>query len=110
MKDIKLIEEFDFNGEITAEKDIEVRELFNGLRRKLVEVKLKENGILKKHKAAEPITVFCVSGNGIFLAGKDLEEKQILRSGTLITLEPEIEHEVIAEPEIHLLVTKFKKD
>lgn len=110
MKKIKLIEEFDFNGKIQTEKDIEVKELFQGLRRRLVEVKLKENGILKKHKAAEPITIFCVSGNGVFLAGKDLEEKQVLRSGTLITLEPEIEHEVIAEPEIHLLVTKFREN
>ncbi len=110
MKNIQLIENFDLSSEIQAEKDIQVRELFNGFRRRLVEVKLVKNGILKKHKAAEPITVFCLSGKGVFLSGKNLEEKQPLKSGTLITLEAEIEHEVIAEPEIHLLVTKFKEN
>lgn len=110
MKNITLIEEINLSGEIATQKSIEVRELFHGLRRRLVEVKLKENAVLKKHKAAEPITIFCVSGNGIFRAGKDLEETRSLKAGTLITLESEIEHEVIAEPEIYLLVTKFKKD
>ena len=108
MKNIELIKELDFSGAIRAEKDIEVKELFSGVNRRIVEVKLLKNKILTKHKAAEPITVFCLAGSGIFLAGKDLEEKQTLTSGTLITLEAGIEHEVSAEPEIHLLVTKFK--
>jgi quercetin dioxygenase-like cupin family protein len=65
---------------------------------------------LSKHKANEPITVFCLAGSGTFRAGKDLEDRQKLVAGTLITLEPEIEHEVAAEPAIHILVTKFKND
>ncbi len=109
MKNIKLIQEFNFNDKIKTEKGIEVKELFNGFNRRIVEVKLTENKILSKHKAAEPITIFCLAGKGTFLAGKDLEEKQPLRAGTLITLEAEIEHEVIAEPELHILVTKFKE-
>lgn len=110
MKNIELIKEFDFSEKIKAENNIELKELFNGLNRRIVEVKLTENKTLSKHKAAEPITIFCLSGNGTFFAGKDLEEKQTLKSGTLITLEAEIEHAVIAEPEIHILVTKFKND
>jgi hypothetical protein len=37
-----------------------------------------------------------------------LEEIQKLSAGMLITLAGGIEHEVVAEPEIHILVTKFK--
>jgi quercetin dioxygenase-like cupin family protein len=107
MKNIGLIEKFDLNGNIQSKEDISAHVIFNGFRRRMVEVKLVNNGVLKKHKAAEPITVFCLSGKGTFSAGPDLEEKQFLEAGALITLEPEIEHEVIAEPEIHLLVTKF---
>lgn len=108
MKTIELIKQLNFNGAVKAEKDIEVKELFNGANRRIVEVKLSKNKILTKHKAAEPITVFCLSGNGTFFAGDDLRDEQHLTTGTLITLEAGIEHEVSAEPEIHLLVTKFK--
>lgn len=110
MKNIELIKEFDFSGEIEAKKDIEVKELFGGLNRRIIEVKLINGSVLAKHKAAEPITVFCLDGKGVFLAGKDLQEKQNLKAGTLITLEAGILHEVIAEPEIHFLITKFKAD
>ena len=43
-------------------------------------------------------------------AGRDLEDEQKLVAGALITLEGGVEHEVVAEPEISLLVTKFKSE
>ncbi|CAN5446520.1 hypothetical protein BH18ACI1_BH18ACI1_24740 [soil metagenome] len=55
-----------------------------------------------------PIAVFCLAGSGTFRAGKDLEDEQKLEAGTLLTLEAEVEHEVVAEPEIHFLLTKFE--
>jgi quercetin dioxygenase-like cupin family protein len=64
--------------------------------------------MLSKHKVHEPITIFCLAGTGTFRAGRDLEHEQKLVAGTLITLEGGIEHEVIAEPEIHFLLTKFE--
>ncbi len=42
-------------------------------------------------------------------AGKDLEQEQRLQAGTLLTLEANVEQEVLAEPELIILVTKFKE-
>ncbi|MEO7673899.1 MAG: hypothetical protein ABIU09_07460 [Pyrinomonadaceae bacterium] len=107
MKSIKLIKHFDL-AETIFGKDKEVNEVFNGPFRKLVEVRLQNGATLPKHKANEPITVFCLSGNGLFTAGADLEESYNLRPGTMITLEGGVEHEVVADPSLHLIVTKFK--
>ncbi len=96
-------------GEISeGEKSKEIKEIFNGARRRLVEVKLRRNEILAKHKAVEPITVLCLAGTGVFRAGADLSDECELVAGTLITLEGGVEHEVIAQPALDLLVTKFK--
>ena len=108
MKTLELIEKFELGGQVKAEKNKEVRELYNGARRRMLEVKLLGNAILTKHKTPEPITILCLSGKGIFTAGADLEEHLELSAGVLLTLEGGIEHEVAAAPEIHLLITKFK--
>jgi quercetin dioxygenase-like cupin family protein len=110
MKNIELLKSFELHKISESEKDKEVKELFNGTHRRLVEVTLRNNETLSKHKAIEPITVFCLAGRGTFRAGRDLEDKQKLVAGTLITLEGGVEHEVVAEPEISLLVTKFKSE
>jgi len=108
MEIINLLEKFELGGQVKAAKNKEARELFNGPRRRMVEVKLRENAVLTKHKASEPISVLCLSGRGVFAAGESLEEKIDLSAGVLLTLEAGILHEVAAAPEIHLLVTKFK--
>lgn len=108
MKTIELVEKFELGGQVTSVKEKEVREVYNGARRRMVEVKLRENAVLTRHKASEPITVLCLSGKGVFTAGADLEDSLDLSAGVLLTLEGGIEHEVRAAPEIHLLVTKFK--
>jgi quercetin dioxygenase-like cupin family protein len=110
MKNIELLKNLEI-GEISkSEKAKEVKEIFNGMRRRIVEVKLRKNEMLPKHKAVEPITVLCLAGTGVFRAGKDLEDEQKLEAGTLITLEGGVEHEVVATPALNLLVTKFKED
>jgi quercetin dioxygenase-like cupin family protein len=105
---IELIKEFDLGSKTKSDKDKEINHLFDGAFRKLVEVRLQNGAVLSRHKANEPITVFCLSGAGVFRAGNDLEESQTLRAGTLITLEGGVDHEVVADPALHLLVTKFK--
>lgn len=110
MKHIEFIEKLYFGNEIHSEKDIDPRQLYKGSRRQIMEVKLRNNAVLSKHKAAEPITVLCLSGSGKFLAGEDLQDEQILETGTFITLDADILHEVYAEPELHILVTKFKQN
>ncbi len=109
MKYIELLENFNLNEIAKREKSKIVKKLFDGARRKIMSVELRNNEMLSKHKAVEPIKVFCLAGGGTFRAGKDLEDEQKLVAGTLITLEGGIEHEGVAEPEIHILVTKFKE-
>lgn len=108
MKSIELIKNLTLGEIAESVKSKEVKEIFNGARRRLVEVKLRNEEVLAKHKAVEPISVLCLAGNGVFRAGADLSEEQNLVAGTLITLEGGVEHEVVAQPAIDLLVTKFK--
>jgi quercetin dioxygenase-like cupin family protein len=108
MKNINLLENFDLSKIASGEKGKEVKKVFEGARRQVLSIKLTGGEVLPKHKAAEPITVFCLAGRGKFRAGPNLEEEQMLVAGTLLTLEAEIEHEVAAAPDIHILVTKFK--
>lgn len=108
MKDIELIKQIELGKIPKTAKNKDAAKIFDGSRRQIIEVTLRDGEVLSKHKASEPITVFCLAGNGTFRAGRDLKEEQKLTAGTLITLEAEIEHEVAAEPEIHILVTKYK--
>ncbi len=95
---------------IAEGKDKDASVIFNGPRRQLLEIKLQNGAILTKHRAAEPITVLCISGSGRFFAGEDLDESVEMSPGTLVTLEPNVQHEVVADPSIHFLVTKFKEN
>lgn len=108
MKNIELIKQFELGKIPQTAKNKDAAKIFDGAGRQMLEVILQNGEVLSKHKATEPITVFCLAGQGTFRAGKDLEDEQKLTAGTLITLDAEIEHEVAAEPEIHILVTKFK--
>lgn len=108
MKNIELVKQFELGKIPQTAKNKDAAKIFDGTRRQMLEVILRGGEVLSKHKAKEPITVFCLAGEGTLRAGRDLEEEQKLTAGTLITLEAEIEHEVAAEPEIHILVTKFK--
>jgi quercetin dioxygenase-like cupin family protein len=88
--------------------DKQVKVVFSGERLQLLEIRLRSNVVLTRHKAAEPITVLCLDGTGTFFAGTDLGESQSMQAGTLVTLAAGVEHELRAEPEIRILVTKFK--
>ena len=105
MKNIQLIKEFQGHD---LEGDRRLTELYNGPFRRIVEVQLSKGSVLSRHHATEPITVFCISGTGTFLAGDELQESQAMRAGTFLTLEGGVIHEVRAEPDLHLIVSKFK--
>ncbi len=100
------MEKLNLLTEIGDGKDIESRLLFNGLRRKILQITLRRSAIMKAHKAAEPITIQCTAGAGEML---DVHGNKIyaLSPGVLITVEPEIIHEVRALPEVSILLTKF---
>ena len=110
LENTQFIKNFKLGKISKSEKSKDVKELYNGARRRIVQVDLRNNEVLSKHKANEPITVFCLAGTGTFRSGSNLENEQCLTAGTLVTLEGCIEHEVVAEPEITLLVTKFKSE
>lgn len=107
MKYIELLGELGSDIDVDTGRDKVVDQLYDGAFRRIVGVRLRNNAVLSRHHAPVPITVYCVSGNGVFKAGSDLEDSQNLRAGTLITLEAGVEHEVIADPELHILVSKF---
>ena len=95
--------------EIGQGKDTEIILLFDGARRKIMQITLRQNSVLKAHQAAEPITIQCVAGAGDLL---DVSANEIykLSPGVLITVEPEVVHEVRALPEVSILLTRFKED
>ena len=106
---MKLLTQFDLTENNQPEKNKEINVLLSEERRKVIEVKLFNGEILAKHSTPSPITVLCLSGNGIFKAGENLEQAQKLTQGTLIYLEKGILHEVVAEPDLRILVTKFSE-
>jgi quercetin dioxygenase-like cupin family protein len=103
------MEKMNLQTEIGQGKDTEVSLLFEGARRKIMQITLRRNQILKAHQAAEPITIQCVAGAGDFL---DVSADKIykLSPGVLLTIEAKIIHEVRALPEVSILLTKFKGD
>ncbi len=110
MNNIQLLKIIEFERIIASAKNKEATEIFNGPRRQIIQVNLRNGEILTKHTANEPITVLCLAGKGKFRAGSNLEDEQLLTTGTFLTLEAKIAHEVIAEPELSILVTKFKAE
>ena len=77
---------------------------------RILAVRMWDGAVLKRHHANFPITVLCVSGSGVFKAGRDLEEQRLLEPGVLISLPASIEHEVAPTPELMILVTKYTRE
>lgn len=90
-------------------KDKEVTPLFDGDRRKIVQITLRNKAILDAHKAAEPITIQCVAGKGLLIVGEEKEEVE-LKVGVLVTIEPNVVHEIRALSKVSVLLTKFKEN
>lgn len=85
-------------------KQVEV--LFEGPRRKLVQITLRKEAILESHSAPEPITIQCLSGKGLLIVG-DKKESVQLQPGVLVTIEPNIMHEIRSQPAVSVLLTRF---
>lgn len=107
---MKLLKKFDLGKIADSGQDKEVEKIFDGARRQILTVTLRNGAVLSKHKATEPITVLCLAGKGKFSFGANLEEETELSAGVLLTLEAGIEHEAVAAPELKILVTKFKEN
>ncbi len=103
------MEKLNLQTEIGEGKDTEVSLLFDGVRRKIMQITLRRNAVLKAHQAAEPITIQCVAGAGDLL-DVSVSEIHKLSPGILITVEAQVVHEVRALPEVSILLTRFKED
>jgi len=80
--------------------------LFEGPKRKLVQITLRHEAILESHSAPEPITIQCLSGKGTLIVGDKRETVQ-LEPGVLVTIEPNIVHEIKSQPAVAVLLTRF---
>jgi quercetin dioxygenase-like cupin family protein len=88
-------------------KDKEITPLFDGERRKLIQITLRNKAVLESHKASEPITIHCVAGKGLLIVGDEKEEVE-LKKGVLVTIEPNVVHEIRALSKVSILLTRFK--
>ena len=91
---------------LPAGPDKEATKLFEGPRRRLVQITLRNGAVLAAHKAAVPITIHCVAGGGRLMLG-DSGESMELAPGVLVTLEPNVVHEVKGQPAVSILLTQF---
>lgn len=108
MSNIELIANLDMEAPSGMEKDLMAKEIYNGPMRRIIDIRLQNGATLPRHKANEPITVLCLAGKGSFHAGPELEDAQEMNPGTLITLEPGVEHDLVADPAVRILVMRFK--
>lgn len=87
-------------------KDRQVDLLFESVRRKLIQITLRNGAILARHSAPVPITIQAVAGSGTLYIDEAREEVALL-PGALVTIEPGIVHEIEAQPAVSILLTMF---
>lgn len=84
--------------------DQEVAKLYENAWTKLVQITLRNGKTLAGHSAKEPVTIQCVSGEGVLVIG---EERVALKPGVVVPLEANVAHAVEAKPAVSVLVTRF---
>jgi quercetin dioxygenase-like cupin family protein len=84
--------------------DQEVTKLYESPWTRLVQITLRNGKTLATHKAAEPVTIQCVSGKGTLKVG---ETRIALEPGVIVPLEPNVAHAVESSPAVSVLVTRF---
>ena len=84
--------------------DQELTKLYENQWTKLVQITLRNGKTLAAHKAAEPVTIQCVSGQGVLVVG---DERIELKQGVVVVLEPNVGHAVESKPAVSVLVTRF---
>lgn len=98
----------DLKTEIGEGKDQEVKILFEGERRKIAQLTLRNGKRLESHSVEEPIVIQCIAGSGEVLIQTDEAEKTIeLLPGKTLTIEGRVLHDVIARPEVSILLIRF---
>ena len=93
-----------FSTNLEVGPDKQARVLFEGPRRKMMELVLRNGFSLAAHKAAEPITIQWLAGSGRLEVGGEFVG---LSPGVLVTLEANEVHAVHAQPAVAILLTRF---
>lgn len=92
-------------------KDKKVKVLFEGERRKIAQLTLRNGKKLESHSVEEPITIQYVTGYGEVIIGEGDDSKSIeLRPGTFMTIEANVLHDVIGKPSVSILLIRFLKE
>ncbi len=86
----------------------EVTVLFKGSRRTIVQITLRDEGVLAAHTAKEPITIHCITGSGMMFVGTERDSVPLSPS-TIVTLDPELLHEIVGTPSVSVILSKFSE-
>ena len=105
-KDYKVI---DYPTTIEKGEPLEKALLFKGEKRIIAQVTLREGKSLGMHTEHIPFLVYAISGKGELILGEN-EKIIVLKAGTLVTVESGIAHDVVAKPELSILVIKLTGD
>jgi len=106
--DFKVLE---IQTEIGEGKDKEVKVLFEGERRKIAQLTLRNEQRLESHSVEEPFILQCLSGNGELVIGDGENAKSIgLSPGNYVTVEANVIHDVVSQPAISILLIRFLKE
>ncbi len=99
-------EVFNYKTKIEEGKTLEKNLLLKNEKNVIANVTLRENKAMGVHTEKNAFWVIATAGNGKLVLGKN--EKIIdLTPGIMVTVKPGIPHDVIAEPELSILVIKF---
>lgn len=105
-KDYTVIE---YSKVIDEGKELDENILFEGPKRKIAQVTMRDGKSLGAHSVDIPFLVYCTAGTGDLILGK--EKKSIeLNEGIMITVEADVPHDVIAQPELSIIVIRFLHD
>jgi len=98
-------------NEISGDKDKEVKMLFEGERRKIAQLTLRNGQRLESHSVEEPFILQCITGKGELIIGDGETAELIeLSQGTYVTVEANVIHDVVSQPAISILLIRFLKE
>lgn len=98
-----------YSDQLDIEDSIKKNVLFDGSRRKIAQLTLNDGKSLGSHTAAMPFMVYCVSGEGELILGEN-DKTVVLKPGSMVTVEADIPHDVVAKPDLSIVVIRFMND
>jgi quercetin dioxygenase-like cupin family protein len=89
-------------------KEKEVNMLFEGEKRIIAQLILRDGTNLRWHSVAEPITIQCIAGEGeLQIKNEEKTDTLKLIPGTLVTLESLVDHDIVGKPSVSIVLVRF---